>query len=232
MSDNVGSRKELFVLLPVVGSAIAITYDVGYFYALDINFFTVFTISEHIAFALEILPVAILATIILIVTPIAWDKGRRSGAAEARREITTGIKTKFYKTKFFWTQLAFFIWLVGLAYFYRSATSIAIVLIYAGAIILAEWFAIYLLLQPMVWLGASSLACLTLSFTVGMDVATSYRNSTIYSYAVKTADRELKVKVVRSGERGLLFHEEVSKQLLLLPWNEIKQVSTSRPART
>src|SRR6266853_6251880 len=108
MADDVGSRifnRELLVLLPVVGSAIAITYDVGYFTALDINFFTVFTISEHIAFALEILPLAILATVILVIAPIVWDKGRRSSLEELHREKTTGTKTKFYKTRFFWFQV-------------------------------------------------------------------------------------------------------------------------------
>lgn len=232
MADDVGSRlfnKELLVLLPVVGSAIAITYDVGYFTALDINFFTVFTISEHVAFALEVLPLAILATVLLVITPIAWDRGRRSGREERHREITAGAKTKFYKSWFFWIGILYPTWIVGLVYFYRSASLIAVLVLYILAMVLIKWFAIYLLLRPLVWIGASSFACLTLSFAIGMDVATSYRNSSRFDYTIKTNDAELKAKVVRSGERGLLFHEEGSKQLLLLPWSEIKRVNSSRP---
>ena len=85
MAEEVRSRllnKEFLVLLPVVGSAIAISYDVGYFHALDINLFTVFTISEHITFALEIIPLAILATVALTIVPIVWHKARRTGPAE------------------------------------------------------------------------------------------------------------------------------------------------------
>src|SRR4051794_5219160 len=95
-------NKEMFVVLPIIGSTIAITYDVGYFFALDINFFTVFTISEHITFALEVLPLAILASIILIASPIAVDKGFQGGRAQAKREAETPTaRKKFYAKKFF-----------------------------------------------------------------------------------------------------------------------------------
>jgi hypothetical protein len=66
-----------------------------------------------------------------------------------------------------------------------------------------------------------------MSFAIGMDIAIGYRNYPNYRYTVKTADAELKAKVIRSGERGLLFHDEISKQLMLLPWSEIKRVSSS-----
>jgi hypothetical protein len=231
MPDDFETRvfsKELWVIAPVIGSAIAITYDVGYFTALDINLFTVFSISEHIAFALEVLPLAILATVILVVGPIAWESGRRSGAVEARQEIATGKKQQFYKKKFFWFQVLFFFWLVGLGYFYRSASSIALLVIYTVTTILAELFPMQLYLRPIILVGLSAFAGLTLAFTIGMDVANAYRDSNNYRYTVKTGDAELKAKVVRSGERGLLFHDEASKQLLLLPWSEIKRISSSR----
>jgi hypothetical protein len=105
-------------------------------------------------------------------------------------------------------------------------------LIYIGMLALVQWFAIYVILQPLVWFGASALVCLTLSFTIGFDVATRYRNWNIFPYIVKTEDAEFLAKVVRSGERGLLFHDETSKQLMLLPWSEIKRVRTARPPVT
>jgi hypothetical protein len=38
---------------------LAVTFDVGFFYAIEINFFTLFSLSEHVLFALQALPVAI-----------------------------------------------------------------------------------------------------------------------------------------------------------------------------
>lgn len=231
MPDDFGSRvlsKDLWVVAPIIGSAIAITYDVGYFTALDINFFTVFSISEHISFALEVLPLAILASIVLIIGPIAWEGGRKSGAAEAHQQIATGKRSKFYKKRFFWMQIAFFIWLVGMVYFYRSTSSIAMIGIYIATTILAEFFPLYLYLRPIILVGVSVIVGLVLAFSIGMDVARNYRDSKNYFYTVKANEAEFKAKVVRSGERGLLFHDETSKQLLLLPWSEIKRVSSSR----
>jgi hypothetical protein len=130
--------KELLVVLPVVGSAIAITYDVGYFFALDINFFTVFSVSEHIAFALEILPIAILATVLFVAVPISVDKARQGGTAEARRELATGRRQKFYTKKMFWFEVAFFIWIVYWAYSTGYISAYLVVLVAATSTILAR----------------------------------------------------------------------------------------------
>ena len=50
--------KDLVVAIPLIGTAIAISYDVGYFYGIDILLFTLFSIAEHIVFALEAAPFA------------------------------------------------------------------------------------------------------------------------------------------------------------------------------
>jgi hypothetical protein len=51
--------KEIAVLVPVFGSTIAVTYDVGFFWGLDINYFTLFSLTEHLVFAIEALPFAL-----------------------------------------------------------------------------------------------------------------------------------------------------------------------------
>jgi hypothetical protein len=48
-----GFPKEALVLIPLIGSVLALTYDVGYFYGIDINFFTFFSVTEHLVFAIE-----------------------------------------------------------------------------------------------------------------------------------------------------------------------------------
>jgi hypothetical protein len=62
-----GSLREFAVLVPVFGTAIAITYDVGFFWGLDINYFTLFSLIEHIVFAIEALPLALGLSFVLAV---------------------------------------------------------------------------------------------------------------------------------------------------------------------
>jgi hypothetical protein len=49
--------------LAVVATVFAVAFDVGWFSAIDISLFTLFSISEHIVFALRALPVAIALTL-------------------------------------------------------------------------------------------------------------------------------------------------------------------------
>jgi hypothetical protein len=53
---------------PLIAATIAVSFDVGCFYAIDISFFTLFSLSEHIVFALEALPIALI--ILLLITII------------------------------------------------------------------------------------------------------------------------------------------------------------------
>jgi hypothetical protein len=73
-------------------------------------------------------------------------------------------------------------------------------------------------------MGTGSLL-FALSFALGYDIATGYAANAPYRHTIKIGLLELKAKVVRSGEKGLLFHDEASKQLLFLPWSDIKRVS-------
>jgi hypothetical protein len=48
--------KTLVVGAPLFASSLAITYDVGFFFGADIGFFTFFSVSEHVVFALQAIP--------------------------------------------------------------------------------------------------------------------------------------------------------------------------------
>ena len=54
------ASKEWLLLVPLLGSGLAVTYDAGYFAGIGLHFFTFFSLSEHIVFALGILPLAII----------------------------------------------------------------------------------------------------------------------------------------------------------------------------
>jgi hypothetical protein len=54
------SIENYFTYIPLLAAILALSIDVGFFYAFEINFFTLFSLSEHVLFALEVLPVAII----------------------------------------------------------------------------------------------------------------------------------------------------------------------------
>src|SRR5260370_36792114 len=63
------SRPELLSYVPFVyglGAILALSFDVGYFSAVNINWFTFFSLSEHLLFALEALPAAFALSFIYI----------------------------------------------------------------------------------------------------------------------------------------------------------------------
>lgn len=58
--------KELLALSPYltgVAIVLGIIFDLGYFWAIDINFYTFFSIDEHLLFSIEALPFSILIVI-------------------------------------------------------------------------------------------------------------------------------------------------------------------------
>jgi hypothetical protein len=52
-------NEKFYALIPLLGAGIALTYDVGYFWTIGISFFTLFSLSEHIVFALQAFPLAL-----------------------------------------------------------------------------------------------------------------------------------------------------------------------------
>jgi hypothetical protein len=63
-AEAVASRidviKVVTVGAPLLATSLAIFYDVGFFYAIDAGFFTFFSVTEHLVFALQALPFALI----------------------------------------------------------------------------------------------------------------------------------------------------------------------------
>jgi hypothetical protein len=111
--------KELAIFIPLIGTVIAISYDVGYFYGIDIKFFTLFSVTEHIVFALEAAPIA-LAVAILVAAFVGPGFDMITGLFEAAQKIPK--KRKRYvdaavlvTVVFVVAAFIYFRWFVGLA---------------------------------------------------------------------------------------------------------------------
>src|SRR5882672_4759524 len=59
--------KTAILVIPVLGTLCAITFDVGYFSGIGINYYSVFSPAEHIGFALQVAPMAFLTTLFSLI---------------------------------------------------------------------------------------------------------------------------------------------------------------------
>jgi hypothetical protein len=60
--------QKLVAIVPMVAPAFAFAFVVGYFLAFDISWFPLFSLSEHIVFAIRAFPIAIGASVALLIT--------------------------------------------------------------------------------------------------------------------------------------------------------------------
>jgi hypothetical protein len=83
--------EKLPILIPLGGSLLAVLFDAGYFWAVEINFFTLFTLSEHIVFAIQALPFVIftmfMAMILWTIDPITVALIDRANRTPVRRRF-------------------------------------------------------------------------------------------------------------------------------------------------
>jgi hypothetical protein len=217
MTTDIGESdfpKELFVVIPLVGSAIAISYDVGYFYAVDINFFTIFSIAEHIVFALEATPLALLlaVSVVMFFKTGINERLEQAGA----RHAATGA---------WWPTIAL-----------AMLVLVLIVLLYVGWIgtsvlagIVGGGVSIWLKSTPQEkWMMFSAAGCtvIVISFAAGFDMGMRYLRFGPPRHSIQTdASESLSVKIIRTGERGVLYFEPKSKEVGFIKWASIKKIS-------
>jgi hypothetical protein len=61
------SWKDMTAAAPFIATSFAFAFNVGYFWSIDIGWFSLFSLSEHVVFALRALPIAIGASIVFMI---------------------------------------------------------------------------------------------------------------------------------------------------------------------
>lgn len=209
--------KDFLVLVPLVGTALAVTYDVGYFNGFGIRFFSFFSLSEHIVFALSAFPEALV---------FAFGIGVIS---HYRIPLTRGLKAHRASI---WIMIGAVVLLNGL--FLLFGAYVAVAGTFISAMFIAFSISIKDVVIRMVFVAA---AALLLAYVVGYEASRSYLYPTFLenylfnqprSTIVETTTAgKIEAKLIRSGDRELLFFDVKAKQVILLRWDEIKAVSTA-----
>jgi hypothetical protein len=209
---------------PLIAVIIATSFDVGCFYAIDISLFTLFSLSEHILFALEALPLAIAILLMIAVFLPAMLSRFKPGQPSSPPPLS------------WWQKLLFIIIVCGPF------------VIFLGYIIYDIWrtnplilLALAFLLLPIVgsfiidpkFKGlyvsvAALLICLTLSFSFGVAFGVGILTNLQPVTTVKLANEQATIngRIVRSGERGVLVYEREANLMRFIPWEKISSIET------
>jgi hypothetical protein len=206
--------RELGLRVPAFLGIFAIAFVVGYFYAFDISWFSLFGIWDQLVFALRSLPVAVGATLVLLMfLKISLDSNKLPKRVE--RLLFFGLSLPWLLTVscgavyMFYTNhpgagFGFVLMLIGTAYFELEAR----------------------FRRPpvhiMYWGPKVTVVCMVIGYISG--------NMLIYQgqddVTVSVTGKELKGRLIFSGSNGVLIYSKDKGEVLLVRWENICEISS------
>ncbi len=202
------SFDKIITFIPILAIALAATFDVGYFWAIDINFFTLFSLSEHLVFAMQAIPIVLgIMTFSAVIFPIGiWlvshlknETVDKSKKAKFERRFKFG----FYAYMVFTT-----IVLIWLRLYLFAALNVLSVIIF---------IVIELIPAHVLWLliryPKEAITSVVIVTSFLFSFATGYQMGGRYLESVEFHPHSLRLKesivvsgkIIRSGERCILF---------------------------
>ena len=206
-AQSPGSYRDYLVAIPFLLTAGALTFDVGYFSGVDINFFTLFSLSEHVLFALEALP-SVFAVVFIGSLFIFWIRSRNWSLG--------GLGLRLHSDAWLWLRLLLAIGLyfamIAIVFFFGVNYVVAIVgylFVFIAAVLLAP----RLLTDRITLSLLAAVVALFAIFFLGMFISRSYVQNTEIDHQLRMMDGVVQGKVIRSGERGMLFVDVINHRV-------------------
>jgi hypothetical protein len=219
--NNLLSKLDATVLTAAV-LTFAVAFNVGYFYQIDINIFTLFSLSEHIVFAIKALPVAVAMLVVFVI--VIWIFG---STHEKTDERVSAVK-RATKLIGLLLGLLWILWLVGVAlktYFdghFGLTFSFAVIAVGTTLYLLLETFGPATdgqedLIHWVFWAGTAIFATFVVGYVAGKGVVDDKQIPSIISLKEPTEDSLAAGPVtkntivvgiiIHSSEKNLLVHQ-------------------------
>jgi hypothetical protein len=238
------SREQLVRLLtvaaPLYTTSLAICYDVGFFSGLDIGFFTFYSITEHLVFALQALPWALIpALTIFSVASILWWGYRfsknevaaftekiKAASEEEKQQTLDRLRNDIRRNKV----INVIVWISAAGIFaasIRFETFTTAFLIATSQSIYQFVFHNNRLDNPLVRAGLIGILISTgwiASFLLGYDRSHTVLKAEAPSEIIHSDAGEQKIRIIRSGDKGLLFKSFETNKATFLRWDSIKRI--------
>jgi hypothetical protein len=222
--------EKFFPVVPLIGTTIAVAFDVGYFYGVGINYFTIFSLTEHIGFSLEAIPfaLAILVALLLLeaLSDLLIDRSLRRAASKLD-ELSSNDQKKAYlsKRRIGRRLLTLTFFAAGLSYLWFDTSYRAFVLLSTMFVtILVLWTAPnrWYSSQPTFLFLVGTCAAVLLGDWIGSGYISRASNSD--TITLKSGE-VVAVKLIRAGERGVLFAKPELRSVEFYQWESIKAIS-------
>lgn len=213
--------KDFVVAVPLCASSLALAWEIGSFAPVSVQAFGFFSITEHIAFALQAFPLAILAACFGIATFLIvgdiYPSNRRSvvqthspdGSFKFWTLSASVVASLIFTFLYYWLGVSTFLpislasLVIGIAFSYRRA---------------------FVREKQITGLLAFCFA-LFITLSLGSDLTRAgLANAKNAMVKIETANAVVDGYVVRAGERGALLFFPPDKKFSFLKWEELKRV--------
>jgi hypothetical protein len=221
--------KDLIGLISFLVSACGLMYDIGFFFGVDLDLFTLFSLAEHLLYGLRILPVtlALALAIIFFSGQNIEDRIAEEQLLKTGRWRRVEVTTISAKDKLLGIMAA--VAVVAVAYFtmernvYWQGVGAAIV---AASIVYRSFSVAFR--QRNVWIPYVAVCMSIMAFVLGVDrgeadVTADKVTDLVYATGEPNC---YSAHIVRSGDAGLLFVDLPSKHLTFLKKDGLKKIVT------
>jgi hypothetical protein len=223
-SSNIGEHewtlKEWITAAPVISTSFAFAFNVGNFFAIDISWFTLFSLSEHVVFALRAIPVAIAGSIFISIAinfpQVKWRPPR------VLQFEWWPPRNLWPFVRWFITLLAFAGWIALLflaavyaALRFRFALSLSFVAVAAGSINYVRIRAEYLrrgsslrnlqTIDVLYWTSTIIFITFIIGYTSAYSWVLHNQRASVISYK----GTSLIANLILSGQRAVLIYQPV-----------------------
>lgn len=214
------SLKDGLVVVPFLSSALALTWEVGYFQRVGGSSFGLFSLAEHITFAIQALPFALgLTTFALLL----WFLKPKTGPSLSLKQRSVTLFVIGGLTGTF--MVAHFAVGTGRLDVGEIILSIITVILFCLLIALA-----YQKMESPIAISVGFSVAFLLAYGFGLQSARGQILSTRPLNIIKVgekgkeAETEIKVRIMRTGERGVLYFDPAAQSFGLLPWEVVKRI--------
>jgi hypothetical protein len=216
--------KDAVLFIPAAATLLAVSYDVGYFLEIDLQFFTFFSLGEHIVFALMALP---LVLVLLFVTLLGIALAQAlTGWADRIFPTKPQSEPPNWKAPAIWivlfVGLIIIALLVGVLIYLVIATQVGAPLV--GAVVFGLCIIAVRTQSLFVWVLVA-MGVFVVAFVLGSDFSRIHRAGGKANNLIVDG-QGVRGQIVRSGERGVLFYDSEAKAYRMVRWADLKEIST------
>jgi hypothetical protein len=222
--------KDAFLALPFLGSAIAVSWEVGSFIPIGLGAFGLFSLAEHLSFAMAALPLGLtFAALLPVIMSAARTAIRQVARAKIERRPTTSAQIRAGIAA---GVVLFVVLGIGIAAFGAYAKSAMMLILSFVTFAIALTLALHppsIMQSSRQMLVAGAAFALLFAMAAGTDqTLLLLRDPEQVAVNATIGDTSREVVLLRSGERGLLLYEIGTRRFLFEKWANVKELDWAR----